>query len=423
MVMRRLLSGNRGPFHLVGLLFWHLFLLTPNFEACIAIAANEAEVDSNADATGSITDDETKPVGECGVSTLSNPMQYISTSAADDSRYLSRRPKKGDIVTFTLRRFEPTTKTGTRKLTYDLDLPFDTSGTLQLELYGGNYLPGLHDVLFEMNPGETTRGAIVDPGRGEWDPRMEYKLPAADIGGSLDLSNVSVGTTIRLKGGLKCTITDMTGEDWICDGNDPLAGVVFEVDVTLDGVEEGPILGWEYVEGYSAVTGEKYQVATFALGCFWGGELAYQRVPGVISTRVGYTQGNTINPTYKQVSSGTTGHTEAIQVIYDPSKVSYRSLVQMGLDRLGDNVYKLNQVGNDRGTQYRHGIYYHNDMQRRVAEEMLLAYENRDDKRRVMTELKAASSFNIAEEYHQQYLMKGGQSAKKGAEESIRCYG
>ncbi len=126
-----------------------------------------------------------------------------------------------------------------------------------------------------------------------------------------------------------------------------------------------------------------------------------------------------------EFDNGYAQSTDSIEVIchFHSSKVSYRSLVQMGLDRLGDNVYKLNQVGNDRGTQYRHGIYYHNDMQQRVAEEMLLAYENRDDKRRVMTELKAASSFNIAEEYHQQYLMKGGQKAKKGAEESIRCYG
>jgi len=215
----------------------------------------------------------------------------------------------------------------------------------------------------------------------------------------------------------------MTGDFWICDGNDPLAGVVFEVDVTLEGVEEGPSLGWEFSEGNGTATGEKYQVATFALGCFWGGELAYQRVPGVISTRVGYTQGDTLNPTYKQVSSGNSGHTEAIQVIYDPSKVTYKSLVQLGLNRLGDNIYILNQVGNDRGTQYRHGIYYHNNMQRKIAEEILLEYGSRNDKREVMTELKAASSFYIAEEYHQQYLMKGGQSAKKDAEETIRCYG
>lgn len=150
-------------------------------------------------------------------------------------------------------------------------------------------------------------------------------------------------------------------------------------------------------------------------------ELAYQRMPGVISTHVGYTQGHKEDPTYEEVCSGTTGHTEAIRVIYDPSDVSFSALVQLGLDRLGGDVYKLNQVGNDRGTQYRHGIYYHNDEQRRVAEEVLKGYGSGG--REVMTEVKKAKVFYMAEDYHQQYLLKGGQSAKKGASETIRCYG
>mmetsp|Transcript_30037 Transcript_30037/g.60107 ORF Transcript_30037/g.60107 Transcript_30037/m.60107 type:complete len:420 (+) Transcript_30037:111-1370(+) len=419
--MRRLLSRSWDHYHLAYLLFWHLFLFVTSLGTDISAEGPEVDLNSNNAASG--VDSETKPVGECGVPTPSIPLQSSFSSFVDDSRYLSRKPQEGDIVTFTLHRFEPTTKAGMRKIPADLDLPFDTFGTLQLELYGGNYLPELHDVLSDMTPEETLQGVIIDPRRGEWDHRMEYKLPAAKMGTSLDSLNVSVGATMRLKGGKKCTITDMTGDFWICDGNDPLAGVVFEVDVTLEGVEEGPSLGWEFSEGNGTATGEKYQVATFALGCFWGGELAYQRVPGVISTRVGYTQGDTLNPTYKQVSSGNSGHTEAIQVIYDPSKVTYKSLVQLGLNRLGDNIYILNQVGNDRGTQYRHGIYYHNNMQRKIAEEILLEYGSRNDKREVMTELKAASSFYIAEEYHQQYLMKGGQSAKKDAEETIRCYG
>jgi len=107
-------------------------------------------------------------------------------------------------------------------------------------------------------------------------------------------------------------------------------------------------------------------------------------------------------------------------VIYDPRMVSYRSLVQLGLDRLGGDVYKLNQVGNDRGTQYRHGIYYHDDEQRRVAEELLAGLGGSGE---VMTELEEAGVFYPAEEYNQQYLLKGGQSARKGASEAIRCYG
>lgn len=83
-------------------------------------------------------------------------------------------------------------------------------------------------------------------------------------------------------------------------------------------------------------------------------------------------------------------------------------------------MYKLNQVGNDRGTQYRSGIYYHSNEQRQIAEEMLAKYADRGE---VQIELKKTEVFYIAEEYHQQYLLKGGQSAKKGSSESIRCYG
>lgn len=144
-------------------------------------------------------------------------------------------------------------------------------------------------------------------------------------------------------------------------------------------------------------------------------------MPGVISSHVGYTQGQKVDPTYEEVCTGTTGHTEAIRIIYDPNLVPYTSLVQLVLDRLGGDVYKLNQVGNDRGTQYRHGIYYHNDEQRIVAEQLLKELGNGDGE--VMTELKEAEIFYVAEEYHQQYLLKGGQSAKKGSSENIRCYG
>mgnify|MGYP001107625934 FL=1 len=146
-------------------------------------------------------------------------------------------------------------------------------------------------------------------------------------------------------------------------------------------------------------------------------------MPGVISTHVGYTQGHKESPTYEEVCTGTTGHTEAIRIVYDPNVVSYKSLVQLGLDRLGDNIYLLNQVGNDRGTQYRHGIYYHNDDQKRVADDLLNERRRSAGEREVMSELKKAQTFYMAEEYHQQYLLKGGQSAKKGADESIRCYG
>lgn len=106
-------------------------------------------------------------------------------------------------------------------------------------------------------------------------------------------------------------------------------------------------------------------VATFAGGCFWGLELAYQRIDGVKRTQVGYTQGHTSNPSYDEVCNGTTGHTEAVQVVFDESKVSFRSLCDLLWTRIDPTA--LNRVGNDCGSQYRHGIFFHNEEQRKVA--------------------------------------------------------
>ena len=142
------------------------------------------------------------------------------------------------------------------------------------------------------------------------------------------------------------------------------------------------------------------------------------RREGVVGTKVGYTQGEVENPTYEQVCSGSTGHTEAIQVVFDPSIVSYEKLVHLAMDRLGENKYLLNQVGNDKGTQYRHGIYYHNDFQKELATKMIQSFG--ED---CVTECKPATVFYDAEDYHQQYLLKGGQSAKKNDSSVIRCYG
>ena len=152
-----------------------------------------------------------------------------------------------------------------------------------------------------------------------------------------------------------------------------------------------------------------YAIATFAAGCFWGVELAYQREPGVVGTAVGYTQGSTEAPSYEQVCSGTTGHTEAVQVVFDPSSVSYERLCQLLIDRLGENVWRENQVGNDMGTQYRSGIYYTTEPQRALAEAAKGAYEKALAAKGygpITTEILAAPTFYYAEDYHQQYLAK-----------------
>ena len=117
-------------------------------------------------------------------------------------------------------------------------------------------------------------------------------------------------------------------------------------------------------------------------------------------------------------TKGTTGHTEAIQVLFDPSVVSYEELVVIGVERLGDSKFLLNQAGNDKGTQYRHGVYYHNGKQKEIAMKVIQRYGEK-----CVTECKEATQFFKAEDYHQQYLLKGGQSAKKNAKDIIRCYG
>lgn len=184
-----------------------------------------------------------------------------------------------------------------------------------------------------------------------------------------------------------------------------------------------------------ATAPEGQDIATFAGGCFWGIELAYQRVPGVTHTSVGYTQGETPNPTYQEVCSGRTGHTEAIQVYYDPKEVSYGKLLDVFFERTDPTT--LNRQGNDAGTQYRSGIYYHSPEQKAEAERVMAevqakldagAWPKRVAGKKVMVELKPAGDYYLAEDYHQQYLSKGGrmgsaQSAAKGCTDPIRCYG
>jgi len=165
------------------------------------------------------------------------------------------------------------------------------------------------------------------------------------------------------------------------------------------------------------------EVATFAGGCFWGTELHFQRIPGVNATCVGYTQGRPEFPTYPNVCSGTTGHTEALMLTYDPSVVSYGELCDKLFTTIDASA--LNRVGNDVGTQYRHGIYPHTDKQYDEAIEAIKREQARRDKwnQKVVTEVKSATIFYPAEKYHQRYLQKGGQSAAKGATEEVRCYG
>ena len=172
---------------------------------------------------------------------------------------------------------------------------------------------------------------------------------------------------------------------------------------------------------------DQWSIATFAGGCFWGTELHYQRMEGVVATCVGYTQGKTSSPTYNQVCSGRTGHTEACQIIYDPQKVSYLDLVEKLFATIDPTL--RDQVGNDYGTQYRHGVYAHSDEQLEVAKAFVAEQQKLLPRGRMIhTEVKRATVFWPAEEEHQQFLAKGGrfgssQSVAKGCRDPVRCYG
>jgi peptide-methionine (S)-S-oxide reductase len=149
------------------------------------------------------------------------------------------------------------------------------------------------------------------------------------------------------------------------------------------------------------------ETALFGLGCFWGAEKLFWELPGVYTTSVGYAGGFTPNPTYEEVCSGQTGHTEAVQVIYDPAKISYDDLLRVFWES-HDPTQGMRQ-GNDLGTQYRSGIYFTNDAQRESAERSRDAYDaalKQAGFGPVTTEIAPAGPYYLAEDYHQQYLHK-----------------
>lgn len=149
------------------------------------------------------------------------------------------------------------------------------------------------------------------------------------------------------------------------------------------------------------------ELALFGLGCFWGAERKFWQTQGVYSTAVGYAAGVTPNPTYREVCSGMTGHNEVVQVVYDPSKVSYDTLLKVFWE--SHNPTQGMRQGNDVGTQYRSGIYVYSPAQRQQAETSLKAYQaelKQAGYGEITTEILDAPEFYYAEDYHQQYLAK-----------------
>jgi peptide-methionine (S)-S-oxide reductase len=147
--------------------------------------------------------------------------------------------------------------------------------------------------------------------------------------------------------------------------------------------------------------------AMFGMGCFWGAEKKFWQLDGVYSTAVGYAAGHTPNPTYREVCTGMTGHSEVVLVVFDPGKISYDDLLKVFWEN-HDPTQGMRQ-GNDVGTQYRSGIYYYDEDQREAAEQSRDAYQQRltaAEYGPITTEILPAPEFYYAEEYHQQYLAK-----------------
>lgn len=156
-----------------------------------------------------------------------------------------------------------------------------------------------------------------------------------------------------------------------------------------------------------ANTVDKTDTATFATGCFWCTEAVFEELKGVLSVTSGYSNGQTKNPTYKEVCSGNTGHAECVQIVYEPSKISYDELLEVFF-QVHDPT-SLNRQGADEGTQYRSGIFYNSDAQKQKAE----YYKEQLDKsgaysKPIVTEIVPAGKFYPAEDYHQEYYANNG---------------
>lgn len=178
----------------------------------------------------------------------------------------------------------------------------------------------------------------------------------------------------------------------------------------LPGREDSmPVATKHFVTGNSMVGpfAQGLQMAMFGMGCFWGAEKAFWQLPGVVSTAAGYAAGATPNPSYREVCSGQTGHNEVVRVVFDPEMVSFSALLNLFWE--GHDPTQGMRQGNDRGTQYRSGIYVYDEEQRKLAEETRARYEQQLTAAgypSITTEIIPAPPFYFAEDYHQQYLAK-----------------
>jgi len=351
----------------------------------------------------------------------------------------NRKTSFGDIVTIEL---ELAPENG-----YVPENLFDSSGEFTFVLGWGNYLPGLHELLLNgMSNGDAVTNVSVDAGFGRHSPDMVIEVPKTNLKKVQNIDKIVPNATLNLQGGIQVTVVDVTKDTIIVDANHPLAGSSYSCDLKVLSSDRYPVHKLEFKDDdcddeqkspslSSASSSSPFEVATFAMGCFWGVELAFMRTAGVVGTRAGYTQGSVENPTYDEIKEGHTGYREAVMVIYDSRVVSYEDILAVYNDRLAvtaPEYFKLDIFAEDDeeddenpdvsspDSQYKHGIYFHNEEQKKLAHDYISSVK---DSRYSDVELMPSSVFYSAEDHHQQYLYKGGQAARKGCRETIRCYG
>ncbi len=309
---------------------------------------------------------------------------------------------------------------------------FDTSGRITFVLGWGNYLPALHQLVEGMAEGESVENISIDAGFGQRHAELLIEAPKKNLKKMQDIDKIVVGATLNLQGGVQVLVVKVTEDSIVVDANHPLAGSSYACTLKVVSIDRMPTHKMTYQEQQQQQQHEqenddsssRFEVATFAMGCFWGIELAMMRVPGVVGTRAGYTQGVVEDPSYQEVCQGKTKHREAVMIVYDSDILSYQHLLGVYAERLSatesqytTNLFKEEDDDED-SLQYKNGIYFHNEEQHQLAKAFIDSNRNRYD-----VELLKATVFYNAEEEHQQYLYKGGQASRKNARETIRCFG
>jgi len=359
---------------------------------------------------------------------------------------------------------------------------FDSSGEITFVLGWGNYLPGLHELLLlngsnsnndngssDTNSGggcgsgmivdDEIKNVSIDAGFGRHNPDMVIEVPKTNLKKVKHIEKIQPNTTLNLQGGIQVNVLEVTKDTIIVDANHPLAGSSYLCSFKVLSIDKFPIHKLQEEEEEAAdvsqtkitttsSTSSPYEIATFAAGCFWGLELAFMRTNGIVGTRAGYSQGIVSNPSYEEISEGSTKHREAVMVIYDSRIVSYKDILTIYNDRLvatapeyfkldifaedddedneDDNSTNAKTSTTEDSLQYKHGIYFHNDQQKQQANEFIVSstsINNMNNRYHCDVELLPANIFYNAEGQHQQYLYKGGQAARKGCRDIIRCHG